>query len=109
MLRHARDSEVVHLTGRPERCRADTVAWLAAHGLPEGRIRMRADRDRRPARLTKLELLGEPARTREVRVLVDDDLLVCEAAEQAGFTVERARWAASSPAVKDAQEHQGRT
>ncbi|GAA3491048.1 hypothetical protein [Streptomyces cremeus] len=108
-LRRARDSEVGCLTGRPERCRADTVAWLAAHGLPEGRLRTRADRDRRPARLTELELLKKPARTRGVRVLVDDDLLVCEAAERAGLTVVRAQWAASSPAMKDAQECRGRT
>ncbi|CAM5314538.1 hypothetical protein GCM10010329_57240 [Streptomyces spiroverticillatus] len=108
-LRSAEDSEVVYLTGRPERCRADTVAWLAAQGLPEGRIWMRANHDRRPARQTKLEVLKRLARNREVRMLVDDDLLVCDAAEQAGFTVVRARWAASSPAMKDAQGAQGRT
>ncbi|MFJ2742822.1 HAD family acid phosphatase [Streptomyces sp. NPDC087440] len=108
-LRSAEDSEVVYLTGRPERCRADTVAWLAAQGLPEGRLWMRPDHDRRPARQTKLEMLKRLARTRDVRMLVDDDLLVCDAAEQAGFPVVRARWADSSPAMKDAQGPQGRT
>ncbi|MDX3522065.1 hypothetical protein [Streptomyces scabiei] len=105
----ARECEVLYLTGRPERCRRDTVDWLAAHGLPEGRIRMRRDNDRRPARRTKLEILRDLARTREIRVLVDDDELVCEDAERAGFTVVRARWAAASAALKEAQEGEGRT
>ncbi|MFE7761137.1 hypothetical protein [Streptomyces sp. NPDC057438] len=105
----ARECEVLYLTGRPERCRRDTVDWLAAHGLPEGRIRMRRDNDRRPARRTKLEILRDLARTREIRVLVDDDELVCVDAERAGFTVVRARWAADSAALKAAQEGEGRT
>jgi hypothetical protein len=105
----ARECEVLYLTGRPERCRRDTLDWLAAHGLPEGRIRMRRDNDRRPARRTKLEILRELARTREIRVLVDDDELVCEDAERAGFTVVRAGWAATSAALKVAQEREGRT
>ncbi|QFR01794.1 hypothetical protein F9278_42695 [Streptomyces phaeolivaceus] len=105
----AEECEVMYLTGRPERCRRDTVDWLAAHGLPEGRLRMRRDNDRRPARRTKLEILRELSRTREIRVLVDDDLLVCEDAERAGFTVVRARWATASAALEVAQEREGRT
>ncbi|MGW1766570.1 phosphatase domain-containing protein [Streptomyces sp. NPDC002073] len=105
----AADCEVVYLTGRPERCRRDTLDWLAAQGLPEGRVWMRGNQDRRPARLTKLEVLRRIARGREVRMLVDDDELVCEAARAAGFRVVRADWAAASAALKDAQERQGRT
>ncbi|MFE6939011.1 phosphatase domain-containing protein [Streptomyces chartreusis] len=101
--------EVVYLTGRPERCRRDTLDWLAAHGLPEGRVYMRRNDDRRPARRTKLEILNRLARTREIRVLVDDDELVCEDAERAGFTVVRARWTAPSAALESAQEREGRT
>ncbi|MFI9650406.1 hypothetical protein ACIHAA_29575 [Streptomyces sp. NPDC052040] len=108
-LRTAADCELVYLTGRPARCRRDTLAWLAAQGLPEGRVYMRADGDRRPARVTKLELLRELSRGREVRMLVDDDELVCRDAEQDGFTVVRARWASPSAALKDAQEREGRT
>ncbi|MFC9914011.1 hypothetical protein [Streptomyces sp. NPDC127197] len=108
-LESARECEVVYLTGRPERCRPDTLEWLAAHGLPEGRVYMRRNDDRRPARYTKLGILRRLARTREIRVLVDDDELVCEDAEQAGFTVVRARWAAPSAALKVAQEREGRT
>ncbi|MFF1923939.1 hypothetical protein ACFVW8_25615 [Streptomyces sp. NPDC058221] len=105
----AEECEVTYLTGRPERCRKDTLAWLARHGLPEGSLRMRRNDDRRPARRTKLEILKRLGQEREVRMLVDDDELVCDAAELAGFTVVRARWAQVSPAVKDAQERQGRT
>ncbi|MFE6411888.1 hypothetical protein ACFVOR_33725 [Streptomyces sp. NPDC057837] len=105
----ARECEIVYLTGRPERCRRDTLDWLAAQGLPEGRVYMRRDADRRPARFTKLEILKRLARTREVRVLVDDDELVCEDARRAGFTVLRADWADRSAEMKAAQEREGRT
>ncbi|MFJ8666350.1 hypothetical protein [Streptomyces sp. NPDC093600] len=108
-LEAARECEIVYLTGRPERCRRDTVAWLTAQGLPEGRIHMRRDTDRRPARVTKLEILRGLGREREIRMLVDDDDLVCDAAEAAGFTVVRARWAVPSAELKDAQEREGRT
>ncbi|NBE53410.1 phosphatase domain-containing protein [Streptomyces boluensis] len=106
---HAAECEIQYLTGRPERCRADTTDWLDRHGLPAGRIWMRRDNDRRPARHTKLDVLRRLARGREVRVLVDDDELVCDAARQAGFTVVRARWAQSSAALEVAQEREGRT
>lgn len=108
-LTSAEECEVVYLTGRPERCRRDTLAWLAAHGLPEGRVHMRRNDDRRPARRTKLEVLRRLARTREVRVFVDDDELVCEEARRAAFTVVRARWTAPSDALNAAQERDGRT
>jgi len=108
-LKSAEECEVVYLTGRPARCRRDTLDWLAAQGLPEGRVFMRGNGDRRPARVTKLEILRDLGRDREIRVLVDDDELVCEDAERAGFTVVRARWASSSAALKEAQEREGRT
>ncbi|THA71142.1 hypothetical protein E6P78_07845 [Streptomyces sp. A0958] len=108
LLSSAKECEVVYLTGRPERCRKDAVTWLARQGLPEGRLHMRRDDDRRPARRTKLEILRRLGRDRTVRMLVDDEL-VCDAAELAGFTVVRARWTPASPALKDAQEREGRT
>ncbi|SQA26900.1 Uncharacterised protein [Streptomyces griseus] len=42
-------------------------------------------------------------------MLVDDDELVCDAAQVAGFPVVRALWADPSAALKDAQEREGRT
>ncbi|MEU6043957.1 phosphatase domain-containing protein [Streptomyces griseus] len=109
VLASAEECEIVYLTGRPERCRRDTVRWLSRQGLPEGTLFMRRNDDRRPARRTKLDILRRLGRTRQVRMLVDDDALVCDAAEVAGFTVVRARWADPSEALKDAQEREGRT
>ncbi len=108
-LEAARQCEIRYLTGRPERCRQDSLDWLAAHGLPDGRLHMRRNADRRPARLTKLEVLRRISRSREVRMLVDDDALVCAAAAKEGFHVVRADWALSSPMLRQAQEKEGRT
>jgi phosphoglycolate phosphatase-like HAD superfamily hydrolase len=108
-LESARDCEVVYVTGRPERCRSDTLAWFARHGLPTGELSMRGPRDRRPARVAKLELLRRLARDRVVAVVVDDDLQVCQAYEKAGFTVLRATWMGEEPTLEQAQESEGRT
>lgn len=109
VLESAAECEIQYLTGRPERCRADTRTWLAGQGLPDGRLWMRRDQDRRPARQTKLDVLRRLAAGREVRMVVDDDELVCDAVAAAGFTVVRARWADRSEALTDAQERAGRT
>ncbi|WP_174861384.1 phosphatase domain-containing protein [Embleya hyalina] len=101
--------EVVYMTGRPERCRRDTVDWLDRHGLPAGRLLMRAERDRRPARVAKPELLRKLARGRTVAMVVDDDALVCDAYQAAGFRVIRADWMPSSRALRQAQNAAGRT
>jgi hypothetical protein len=108
-LSSAEECEVVYVTGRPERCRRDTLAWLEQHGLPLGRLFMRRNDDRRPARFVKPGILRRLARDREIRVLVDDDELVCDACERAGFPVVRARWATPSAALRDAQERAGRS
>ncbi len=89
----AGDCEVVYLTGRPERCRADTAGWLQRHHLPPGRLVMRRERDRRPARTAKLELLTELAVGRTVAIVVDDDEAVCRAGREAGWAVLLADWA----------------
>lgn len=111
----AADHELIYLTGRPEHCREDTEAWLTAHGLPPGRLLMRKDADRRPARMTKLEQLRRLRRQGAVAVLVDDDARVVQAARDEGFNVMHATWMerASTPRGQDAlfsaQEAEGRT
>jgi phosphoglycolate phosphatase-like HAD superfamily hydrolase len=105
----AKDCEVVYVTGRPEQCRQDTLAWFARHGLPEGRLSMRRAGDRRPARLAKPQLLRSLARDRVVAVVVDDDEQVCDAYEAAGWRVMRARWMDTAPLLQEAQEEEGRT
>jgi HAD superfamily, subfamily IIIB (Acid phosphatase) len=108
----ARGHEIVYLTGRPERLRKDTERWLRRYGLPEGRLLMRRDTDRRPSVLLKLGRLQRLAAERKVAILVDDDDTVCKAAEKAGFAVLHADWALdpqSQPTLFEAQETEGRT
>lgn len=105
----ARDCDVAYVTGRPERCRRDTLRWLADQGLPRGELVMRRDRDRRPARVAKLEQLRRLARGRVVAVVVDDDPAVCDAYESAGYRVLRACWQVEQRVLRQAQERDGRT
>lgn len=101
--------EVVYLSGRPERCRDDTLAWLRRHGLPDGRVFLRQQGDRRPARLVKVEVLDRLASDRRVAVLVDDDPLVLEAARRAGYDVLPADWMPAEETLREAQEVEGGT
>lgn len=107
--RLAQDHDLLYLTGRPDRYRDDTLAWLRRHDLPVATVRMRPEGDRRPARQVKLAVLRQVARDRDVAVLVDDDPAVCEAAERAGFTVFRATWMTEEPTLFEAQESDGET
>jgi phosphoglycolate phosphatase-like HAD superfamily hydrolase len=104
---------VVYLSGRPEHCRADTLAWFRQHDLPPGELHLRPQGDRRPARLVKVEKLRALEEEAPVAVLVDDDPQVCEAARAAGFDVLPATWmhedAAEAAALRRAQEAEGRT
>jgi len=107
--RLAADHEIVYLTGRPERTRAATEAWLAGHALPRGRLLMRSDNDRRPARQLKPRLLKSLARGRHVAVIVDDDPAVCDALTAEGWPVLRADWMPPPEPLRTAQEAEGRT
>ncbi len=105
----AKECEVVYVTGRPEHCRQDTLAWFAEQGLPAGRLSMRRAGDRRPARLAKPQLLRTLAKDRVVAVVVDDDEQVCDAYEAAGWRVLRARWMDGTALLHEAQESDCRT
>jgi hypothetical protein len=107
--RLAQDHELIYLSGRPDRYRDDTVAWLNGHNLPPGQVMLRPDGDRRPARMFKLERLAEIAADRTVSVVVDDDPAVCTTLRERGFTVFKATWMESEETLFDAQERQGRT
>ena len=100
---------LVYLTGRPERCRPDTVQWLSEHGLPEGELIMRRDSDRRPARVLKVDALRRIASQAQVAYLVDDDAQVVAAAADAGFAVRLADWVPRQEPLTQAQETLGRT
>ena len=116
--RAAATHEIVYLTGRPERLRAATQAWLDQQLLPTGRLVMRSDGDRRPGAVVKLHELRRLRRDSTVELLVDDDPSVIDAARSAGFTVQLADWmprpADPEPLfgrdlLHDAQQHEGRT
>jgi len=107
------DHEVVYLTGRPERCRDDTLAWLARHGLDGPELIMRSPRDRRPAAVVKVEVIARRFADRDVAVVVDDDDRVVAAMRAAGHPVLHAEWeqrlAEEAAALDAAQEVEGRT
>lgn len=109
VLALAADHELVYLTGRPERTRPATEAWLAAHGLPLATLLMRADGDHRPARLAKPAVLARRLGRRRVAMIVDDDPEVCAALEAAGWPVRLADWMPRPDALDAAQERIGRT
>jgi hypothetical protein len=117
--RAAATHEIVYLTGRPERLRAATQAWLDQQLLPAGRLVMRSEGDRRPSAVVKLHELRRLSRASTIAVLVDDDQSVIDAARTAGFTVQLADWM-PRPAdpdeplfgidlLHDAQQREGRT
>jgi hypothetical protein len=107
--RLAEDHDVVYLSGRPERCRDDTLAWLRDHALPGGDVLLRPEGDRRPARTFKLDRLRDLAAHRRIAVVVDDDPAVCEAARRRGHPVLEATWMGEQPTLFEAQEGEGRT
>jgi len=101
--------DVVYLTGRPERNRRLTRAWLAHHGLPTGPLHMRPDHDHRPARWVKRNTLRRLAGTRRIASVLDDDPAVVAVLEADGWPVELATWLPHSSTLQSAQEQQGRT
>jgi len=111
--RLAQDHDVVFLTGRPQRLRRDTLAWLVRHDLGGHRLVMRPASDRRPAAVVKLEQLRQLAQGRHVAVVVDDDPVVLQACRDAGYVTLHADWeerpTQDDQALRSAQEVEGRT
>lgn len=112
----AEGHQLVYVTGRPERYRSTTQAWLHSHDLPPGRLLMRADADRRPARIAKLAILRGLGVRACVAAFVDDDPAVCSAVRAAGYPVLVADWGLDphqhhpdQQALQAAQEQDGRT
>ncbi|HET6627973.1 MAG TPA: hypothetical protein VFG63_16400 [Nocardioidaceae bacterium] len=101
--------DIVYMSGRPEQCRQDTLAWFAKHGVPPGELLLRRKGDYRPARITKVETLDQLSERAVVSVLVDDDPLVCDAARAAGYDVLPADWMPQEPTLIEAQEVEGKT
>ena len=111
----ARGNEVVFLTGRPERCRQDTIEWLGALGLVGHTLHMRGRGDRRPAATVKRELIRRFAADSTVAAVVDDDERVVATLRADGWPVLHATWEAEArtadqqATLQRAQETEGRT
>jgi hypothetical protein len=105
----AADHDVLWLTGRPERNRRLTTAWLAAQGLPTEPLLMRPNRDFRPARMTKRDELRRLRADRRIAVVVDDDPDVVDLLAADGFPTRLADWLPHTSRLHDAQESDGRT
>jgi FMN phosphatase YigB (HAD superfamily) len=88
LLAAAVDHEIVLVSGRPERTRAATEAWLEVGGMGHPRLILRADQDWRPAAVAKLDLIRELGTPDEVAVIVDDDPSVVEALSRHGYRAE---------------------
>lgn len=83
--RLAEQHRIVLLSGRPERTRADTVAWLERQGIGWERLVLRPDDDHRPAAVVKAGLIRGIGRPDEVAVVVDDDASVRNRLDTLGY------------------------
>jgi phosphoglycolate phosphatase-like HAD superfamily hydrolase len=112
---HQAGSTIVYVTGRPRRCRTDTIDWLRRFGLPEGALHMRPNHDRRPARFYKADVITKLAREDEVVAVIDDDDKVVSHLRSLGLPVLHATWMRDEPGerqldlLEQAQEEEGRT
>lgn len=109
----AQGNALVYLTGRHEGYRRVTEEWLRRHDLPDGRLVMRRDDDRRPARLLKPQELRRLSRRARVVAVVDDDAAVVAVLRRDGWPVHHATWMTTredaQQALFDAQEVEGRS
>ena len=92
----ATSNDIVYLTGRPQRYRAATLAWLDKHSLRGAQLWMRDQADTRPASVIKVEVLTQLARDGDISIFIDDDDTVVQAATRAGFPCLRADWLTTS-------------
>ncbi|MEI6360600.1 MAG: hypothetical protein WCP95_00565 [Actinomycetes bacterium] len=88
LLEAAGEHEIVVVSGRPERTRADTEAWLERGGMGRPRVVLRPDHDRRPAADLKADLLVGVGSPDEVVLIVDDDPSVVERVTGLGYRAE---------------------
>lgn len=71
-------STVVYVSGREDKFRTQTLAWLSKHGLPAGELFMRKTGDMRKDSIVKREIFDEHIRDKyRVLCVLDDRLQVC--------------------------------
>lgn len=81
--------EIMLLTGRSDRVRAETEDWLYAHYIPYDHLIMRSDGDTREDTVVKLEKLAKfledyPS---EIQTIFEDRKRLAEAFREAGYHV----------------------
>jgi phosphoglycolate phosphatase-like HAD superfamily hydrolase len=106
---YGRDHDLVWYTGRPQRLRRTTIAWLRHHGLRAAVLHMRPARDFRPAPRYKAELIAGLAQRAEIAVVVDDDAAVVEALTAAGYPARLVDFLPRDEALVEAQDRDGGT
>ena len=88
LLDLSREHEIVLLSGRPERSRADSVSWLERQGIAAGRVVLRPDDDHRPASTLKAELIRLISDPVDTAVVIDDDVTVVDRLRGMGYRTE---------------------
>jgi phosphoglycolate phosphatase-like HAD superfamily hydrolase len=73
----AENHEIVIITGRPERYRRRTIAWLKKNAIPFSDVFMRTDGDHRPDYEVKKEALRRWSKQR-IKLVIEDRPPVCE-------------------------------
>jgi len=72
-LLHASGKTILLVSGRPEKTRADTLQWMADHGVPFSELYMRPDGDHRQDFIVKAQILdGILADGHEIDFVIDD-------------------------------------
>lgn len=81
-------SEIVFCSGRPERCRADTISWLNTEAFPFGDcpLYMRKDGDYRSDVIVKQEILDAHIDKDRVLFVLDDRQSVVDMWRRNGLT-----------------------
>lgn len=79
---------IVYCTGRPDRLRAHTEAWLYLNNLPLSKLLMRKDKDTRQDTVIKPELIAnEMLTTDNVEFILEDRNCVVKKWRELGFKV----------------------
>ena len=81
-LMHADGATIVASTARPEKWRQLTMQWLVRYEVPMDQMFMRADNDRRPSPLVKLDFM----KIVKPDLVIDDRTDVCAAFCEAGIS-----------------------
>ena len=79
ILKDAGHHEIIILTGRSDKYKEQTVAWLTEHGVPYDHLFMRPEEDHRPDTRLKWEIYRDKIRVRwDVDFVFEDRATVVE-------------------------------